>query len=385
MRARGNARVGCQLLLVSGLVLAAQAAIADDVVAEPEVGIATIDDGHQRHSRTAVSFFYVSGINGVPVPSAVAHSRYTGHEWHLAGATREIPALPTRLRLNAHYINQGVFAPFKKKKTNVTGEVGFVPQAGAMYVVSGVMSESHTAVWIEDIDGNLVSQPVGLVESDIDTTTEEGKTLYDKVFGGARHQSKKERFLALSGGQTAETVEAKLGAPDRIMSSGRVAIIGKQAVTTYRYDGLGDIVFNRYPGQPLYLLKVGLALREEVDVDSLLKGIDDLDPASLTKLGRTLYRNRESDPAKLDIVADKMWRERFADRGEITNSLAWLCKALGQSGLARYRFVLESVIQEAGARKLRKYAKASLDRLADEPAAQFDPRGEAPPEAESTT
>ncbi len=76
---------------------------------------------------------------------------------------------------------------------------------------------------------------------------------------------------------------------------------------------------------------------------------------------RLITREKMTDTVILDTV------EKLLLKGFMTNSnrnhtdtMAWYCKALGASGLTKYRNTLEKVASQAPQRKLRSYASKSL-------------------------
>jgi len=86
---------------------------------------------------------------------------------------------------------------------------------------------------------------------------------------------------------------------------------------------------------------------------------------SKTDAGKLIVRNSVTDTATLDVVEEELLKGYMAsgsDRNYV-DAMAWLCKALGASGNAKYRETLGKVAEKAPHSKLRKYAKQSLDML----------------------
>lgn len=86
-------------------------------------------------------------------------------------------------------------------------------------------------------------------------------------------------------------------------------------------------------------------------------------PASLRQASEGIYSTNIREREVLDVVAEAILRDyRKSDRSA-EDAVAWACRALGQSGDARYRNVLEAVVHDSSSKKLRKYADQALDNL----------------------
>lgn len=80
---------------------------------------------------------------------------------------------------------------------------------------------------------------------------------------------------------------------------------------------------------------------------------------------KKITRAKISDVRLLDIVEAKLlngYNLKDKNRHHV-DFMAWLCKALGQSGVKKYEATLEKVAKDAKNRKLRKYASKSLKVL----------------------
>ncbi len=81
---------------------------------------------------------------------------------------------------------------------------------------------------------------------------------------------------------------------------------------------------------------------------------------SLRNASKSIYRTELTERAVLDVLAEKLL-QNYNYRGRAgVDAVAWACKALGRSGDLRYKNVLETVMNRAENRKIRKYAKKSL-------------------------
>jgi hypothetical protein len=82
--------------------------------------------------------------------------------------------------------------------------------------------------------------------------------------------------------------------------------------------------------------------------------------ASMRRAAKSIYHTGLTERAVLDVLAEKLL-ENYNYKGRIgVDAVVWACKALGRSGDLRYKNVLETVMKNAGYRKIRKYAKKSI-------------------------
>lgn len=77
------------------------------------------------------------------------------------------------------------------------------------------------------------------------------------------------------------------------------------------------------------------------------------------------YRHPFSNDAVYDVIKEKLLKNYASASGNrnLTDSLAWMCKALGASGKAKYKDALRQVSEETTNQKLKKYARQSLGML----------------------
>ncbi|MFH0782941.1 MAG: hypothetical protein V2B20_13475 [Pseudomonadota bacterium] len=102
-------------------------------------------------------------------------------------------------------------------------------------------------------------------------------------------------------------------------------------------------------------------------VEMLVRG----GPESQRDVAQSVYNGMERDPEVLEVVAEVLL-QTFQKPGPIqTDATAWLCKALGASGNARYKAVLQQVADKAADKKVRKYASQSLSMLPEGNAAPY--------------
>jgi hypothetical protein len=80
---------------------------------------------------------------------------------------------------------------------------------------------------------------------------------------------------------------------------------------------------------------------------------------------KSIYRGQFSEKALFDVLSDELlkgYKTSLNDRNQL-DTLAWMCKALGASGMAEYKQTLTQIIENSSNAKLLKYAKQGLGML----------------------
>ena len=96
---------------------------------------------------------------------------------------------------------------------------------------------------------------------------------------------------------------------------------------------------------------------EQRNIDRLVNG----GAASIRSASESLYHAGSTNREVLDVVAEVLLSKYQSGGGSThIDAMSWAAKALGQSGDARYRAVLEEVVSNSPNKKLKKYAKKSL-------------------------
>lgn len=97
-------------------------------------------------------------------------------------------------------------------------------------------------------------------------------------------------------------------------------------------------------------------------VDRLIKG----GPGSIRSVAESIFHTGNTNPELLDVAAEVLL-EKYPRAGEdrdAVDSVAWLCRALGNSGNNRYRPVLEKVADDKSThRKLRGHCEKAAKQL----------------------
>ncbi len=106
---------------------------------------------------------------------------------------------------------------------------------------------------------------------------------------------------------------------------------------------------------------------ESRTIEMLVRG----GPESQRDVAQSIYNGIERTPEVLDIAAEVLL-QNYRQSGFVQiDATSWLCKALGASGNARYRGVLEEVADQAADKKVKKYATQALGMLPKNGAAPY--------------
>jgi len=107
------------------------------------------------------------------------------------------------------------------------------------------------------------------------------------------------------------------------------------------------------------------------------KGIDSpilvVDSHLLKQMVQQMYKSSSATQQDLDDAAQRLFRDMNSDEG--VDSLAWICRLLGQSEDSRYKKILSFVQKNSETSKLRRYAKKALKDLSKDKKEQFIPEG----------
>ena len=335
---------------------------------------ATIDDSFQRQSGRKANFYYIKLIDGKPIyNSLVATSNASygkGSQLIAMGASRPIPIKPLSLYIVGQLHHSAPIGAMLNSGSNyiVEGEVNFTPEKDEMYIVSGRLSEASSAVWIEDISGNIVSKIIELNSSSYDTTM----VRYDKK--KMDDLPREDLFLNLASGESKNLIIAKLGEPDSISKYGGNFLIEKPPSVTYQYEGLGSIQFSARNSEALFVEKVIPSIKQSANISSIQKQLGS-NGQTLQSIAKGYYQHNDLDIDMLDLFAEKIWTDKNTEDPYTVDALSWLCKVLAKSNNSRYRSLLQNVANVAGESKLRKYAASSLNLLPTEETEQFLPAG----------
>jgi hypothetical protein len=110
-----------------------------------------------------------------------------------------------------------------------------------------------------------------------------------------------------------------------------------------------------------------LGSSDEINVFHLRNG----GAESIRRAAKSMYENGEANTQVLDVAAEVLL-DRYVTTDENTvDALAWVMKALGNSGSGRYYDVLSEVSKTKNYRKLRGYAEAAIESIGASEGVQY--------------
>jgi len=89
------------------------------------------------------------------------------------------------------------------------------------------------------------------------------------------------------------------------------------------------------------------------------------DLADVKSATQQIVRSHETDTDVLDVLAEVLISHYPQNLSYELDTLAWACRALGDSGNARYAKIMEDIIASNVHRKLKKYATKALRKMED--------------------
>ncbi len=126
--------------------------------------LTTIKDSYEYVTSTKIYIFQLAKVDDrdVHTSSAATYERSYGQGFnlYLALEERQVPATNSVLHIEGlTYVAAPVLA-FLGGMYSVSGDVTVNLDAGKLYYVKGKLSEDYSAVWLEDQDGNIVSEKI---------------------------------------------------------------------------------------------------------------------------------------------------------------------------------------------------------------------------------
>lgn len=95
------------------------------------------------------------------------------------------------------------------------------------------------------------------------------------------------------------------------------------------------------------------------------------DLKSLKQAAKEMVSTRTKDQMLADIAAEILLENYATAQKNQLDTFAWLSNAIGSTGSARYTEALREIEENSEFKKLRKYAEANREKLAEETAVQY--------------
>ena len=101
------------------------------------------------------------------------------------------------------------------------------------------------------------------------------------------------------------------------------------------------------------------------DVTRLIDELRSNDLLTKKAAAKEIYLSHFADQSLFGVVHEELlkgYQLSSSDRHHV-DTMAWLCKALGASGMTEYKVTLEKIAETSSSEKLRNYARQGLDML----------------------
>ena len=327
---------------------------------------ATITDTFRNRSSASADFYFIEAIDGKDIHNAVQESSSASHNQGprltALGHQRTVPAIPATYTISAMVYHAAPITHILNIGSNfsVKGNITFTPEKDTRYLVKGKLTETHSAVWIEDSRGNIVSDVVEVVAEGEPVVVDAGNM--QQEINATKPTSPEEIFIALSGGESSEMVVQKLGKPNLVTRQRSSVFSGTKQLVLYHYWALGEVEFahNIGPGLSVSQIRKYQFANPEYDFPQAKLELQSASGQTLQQLAKEYHRMFITEEAPLDLIATKIWQERNSPDEIQADGIAWLCKVLGKSRKARYKTLLTEVAQVSESRKIRRHAEKSL-------------------------
>ncbi|WP_282166329.1 hypothetical protein [Shewanella japonica] len=334
-----------------------------------EGNVAYIEDSISNAEYSMAGYFYIEKINGEDIYNAIDRSEQYSYANQLAkkGATRPIAIneQQTFSVVGEVYHSAPIGYLFNSGKNfSLKGDLSFTPEENQRYVVTGKLTESYSAVWIEDINGNIITSKLEKHGNDNDIIVET-KLTQNTPF---KKRTNIEHFKNLKIGESEESVIQKLGKPDDISYDKGNFFISRKPKYIYTYKNLGTIEFNTtgYSNNKAeFITTTHIAIQDPKYFASTKAKIMTAEAKELRTLARNYAKQTTVSNDILDVMADRIWKERNSNDSLTIDATSWLCNVLGNSRQARYKQHLQSVIKATSSKKLKKYAEKNIKLLTE--------------------
>jgi hypothetical protein len=334
--------------------------------------LATIDDSFKIHSSKTADMFYIQKVNNKDVVNT--HRKSFGASSGQGGAlvtqghSHQLPALKTKLILSGETMHGAPIGYLFNAGSNylVRGEVDFIPEANKHYLISGELSKERSAVWIENLKGDIVSQVVLIVEDNKESTVipasqYEKKSGHSIISPSDEKKHKAALFSDISGGESIALVIEKIGKPDSVLYDDGNFFSNRRSHVDYVYDGLGKIRFSSRDKQAENVLRVfpELVINNEQLTNQL-----ESSGLTLRHIAKEYYKKDTLSEMELDKIAGAIWDNRNKEDNYTEDAVAWLMKVIGKQGNSRYYSLISTLNDKKQySSKISRYATKVLDQL----------------------
>lgn len=322
-----------------------------------------VGDTMLRLSNRTVAFFTLESVPGGDIDNARSMSAREdagqGPYWfQTAGAAREVLAEAAMVTIRAQIDHVApIFGMFGDTR-RASGEVMFNPEIGEVYLVTGHVDDDVISVWIQDIHGRRVTDVV----SDPEVFADPDRLQPPYALPHLGQDAPLGRILA---GEHIKVVHRRLGPPDKSEEPQLPSFLSqRQPRFEEHYEGLGVIQYlGRQPIAHVLEVRPEFSAGSEDARAFLLRQLSSGVPGDVIAASRHIVNSKIRDGDVLDLAADELAAGYLTEDRAVAESMAWLARALGSSGDARYREILLKVQNEARTRAITRHARRALAEL----------------------
>jgi len=340
--------------------------------------IATVDDSFKILSSRTAEMFFIQKVDGKGVMNTFDKSYDASYGKNgiliTEGFSHQLPVKKNRLLLSGETVHGAPIGYILNAGSNymVRGEVEFMPEAGQYYLISGSLSKERSAVWIENLKGDIVSDVV-LVIGDSKKSTVIPSSQY--IMDNRSHDSRNEKqdktvlFSNISGGESLALVTEKIGEPDSTTYNKANFFTQRPASIDYKYRGLGVIRFTSHEKKAGSVLRVFPEINK--DNESLAAQLDS-SGLTLQHVAKEYFKKDNLSEAELDKVEKTIWKNRNAEDDYTKDAVAWLIKVIGKQGDSRYYSLINTLTdKDRYDSKITRYANKALKVIEPSSTNQF--------------
>lgn len=344
----------------------------------------TIDDSFKSLGSRKAEMFYIQKINNKDVENAhrKSFSASSGQSGVLVtqGYSHKLPAMKTKLLLSGEIMHGAPIGYLFNSGSNyvVRGEIEFSPEVNKHYLISGELSKERSAVWVENINGDIVSEVVLLVKGN-ETPSITPASIFIEESDHAAHslsdvkEDKITLFSNISGGESLTLVITKVGEPDSISYDDGNFFSQRRPHIDYIYSGLGKIRFTSRNKKAENVLRVFPSIADD---SGLLTAHLESSGMTLQHIAKEYYKRDALSEEELDKVATAIWSNRNTEDSYTADGVAWLIKVIGKQGNSRYYSLINALNdKDKYSRKIVGYANKILKNLEPSNINQFSLNG----------
>lgn len=364
----------CLLVLVS-LLLTGCVSYQSTIPKGYNGPLAIVDDSFTVHSSRTADMFVIEKADNKNVINAIVLSRGAstnkGGVLLTQGYSHKLPVLKNKLVLLGHTTHGAPIGYMLNAGSNyeVSGEVEFTPEEGQHYLVSGELSKESSSVWIENINGEIVTDVIYL-EKGKKQSVKMASTAFLAMTSIKRNPKKTFKneeakrvavFSQIRGGESLKRVLAKLGEPDSTRYDDGNIFTRRPSHIDYIYNGLGKVRFTSFQEQARSVLRIFVETSEQSGPDLVQLETTGI---TLRNVAKAYYTQSSLSQAELDKIADTIWQNRFKEDNYTEDAVAWLMKVIGKQRANRYYNLIYALTEKKTySRKIRRYADKVLSQL----------------------